>query len=238
MAVKRYNGSSWDTVAGAGTPGAAGIVTSATAPSDTSVLWADTTVTTNNALIPAGGTTGQVLSKTSSSDYAASWATPAAGGMTLLSTTTLSGATTTISSIDQTYNNLQVMFSGITISDAGNGILIYVNGTQNQSFGVGQRSTDGVNAITSTTSDIQVPLGSTLGTDVNNSFVLNFYNYNSTTRYKPFQMLGFAMNNSGQQVAGHLGGGIKTNSAISSITFNSSGGTSFTAGTVRIFGVK
>lgn len=73
MAVKRYNGSSWDTVAGAGTPGAAGIVTSATAPSDTSVLWADTTVTTNNALIPAGGTTGQVLTKSSSSDYASSW---------------------------------------------------------------------------------------------------------------------------------------------------------------------
>ena len=79
MAVKRYNGTSWDTVAGAGTPGAAGIVTSATAPSDTSVLWADTTVTTNNALIPAGGTTGQVLSKTSSSDYAASWSTPVSG---------------------------------------------------------------------------------------------------------------------------------------------------------------
>lgn len=79
MAVKRYDGTNWQTVAGAGSTGAAGIVTSATAPSDTSVLWADTTVTTNNALIPAGGTTGQVLSKTSSSDYAASWSTPAGG---------------------------------------------------------------------------------------------------------------------------------------------------------------
>jgi hypothetical protein len=79
MAVKRYNGTSWDTVAGAGTPGAAGIVTSATAPSNTAVLWADTTVTTNNALIPAGGTTNQVLTKSSSSDYATQWATPAGG---------------------------------------------------------------------------------------------------------------------------------------------------------------
>jgi hypothetical protein len=99
MAVKRYNGTDWDTVAGAGTPGAAGIVTSATAPSNTAVLWADTTVTTNNALIPAGGTTGQVLSKTSSSDYAASWSTPAGGGKVLqVVTATTSGTNSTSTS--------------------------------------------------------------------------------------------------------------------------------------------
>jgi hypothetical protein len=102
MAVKRYNGTSWDTVAGLGTPGSAGIVTSATAPANTSVLWADTTVTTNNALIPAGGTTGQLLSKTSSSDYATTWSTVSTGSnFTLLNAggTSLSGTTTTISGI-------------------------------------------------------------------------------------------------------------------------------------------
>lgn len=31
-------------------------------------------------LLPGGGTTGQVLTKTSASDYATSWQTPAAGG--------------------------------------------------------------------------------------------------------------------------------------------------------------
>jgi hypothetical protein len=51
-------------------------------------------------------------------------------------------------------------------------------------------------------------------------------------------MAGFAENNSVQRVCGHLEGAIRTNSAISSITFDSSGGTSFTAGTVLIYGVK
>jgi hypothetical protein len=76
MPLKRWNGTSWDIVAGdgaAGLPGAAGIVTSASAPSDITVLWADTTVTTNNALIPAGGTTGQYLAKTSATDYSTAW---------------------------------------------------------------------------------------------------------------------------------------------------------------------
>ena len=31
-------------------------------------------------LLPAGGSAGQVLSKTSASDYATAWTTPAAGG--------------------------------------------------------------------------------------------------------------------------------------------------------------
>jgi hypothetical protein len=124
MAVKRYNGSSWDTVAGAGTPGAAGIVTSATAPSDTSVLWADTTVTTNNALIPAGGTTGQVLSKTSSSDYAASWSTPS-GGLTLITAQTFTAASTvSLNNIfSSTYDNYRVIIDWLGVG--GNAALSF-----------------------------------------------------------------------------------------------------------------
>lgn len=181
------------------------------------------------------GTTGQVLTV---SGGVPAWQTISAGGMTLLSTTTLSGATTTISSIDQTYVNLQVIFSGITITTAGNGITVYVNGTQNQTLGIGQRGVDLTNSVQSTVNNIPVPLNSDLGTDTDNCFVLNFYNYNSTTRPKPFQMAGFAQNNSNQSVFGHLEGAIRTNSAISSITFNSASGTSFTAGTVLIYGVK
>ena len=47
------------------------------------------------------------------------WSTPAGGGgMTLLSTTTLSG-TTAITSIDQTYTNLFIEISGVTNATAG-----------------------------------------------------------------------------------------------------------------------
>ena len=157
-----------------------------------------------------------------------------------LATTTLGSntATITFSSIDQTYNNLQIMFSGVTITTAGNQILVYFNATQNQTLALGQRGLDAANSVQQTTSDITVPFNSSLGTNAENSFVLNLYNYNSTTRPKPFEIIGFAMNNSGQQAYGHFHGGIRTNSALSSITFNSSGGTSFTAGTVLIYGVK
>lgn len=135
MAVKRYNGSGWDTVAGAGTPGAAGIVTSATAPSDTSVLWADTTVTTNNALIPAGGTTGQVLSKTSSSDYAASWSTPAGGKV--LQVVVSANATNFQSIKTASATDVTNMSVTITPSATSSKILIMgmLNGINNQSTG-------------------------------------------------------------------------------------------------------
>jgi hypothetical protein len=49
------------------------------------------------------GTNGQYLTTNGTTN---SWATPAAGGMTLISTTTLTGASITLSSIPQTYNSL------------------------------------------------------------------------------------------------------------------------------------
>ena len=56
----------------AGPPGPSGVVPSTTAPSDTSVLWLDTDETPD-VPVPAGGTDGQVLTKTSSADYATAW---------------------------------------------------------------------------------------------------------------------------------------------------------------------
>jgi len=58
-----------------GSTGPAGVTTGPTAPVDTSVIWADTS-TTGVAIIPVGGTTGQMLSKTSGTDYDTAWVTP------------------------------------------------------------------------------------------------------------------------------------------------------------------
>jgi hypothetical protein len=60
----------------------------------------------------AVGTNGQVLTAASGQATGLEWATPAAGGMTLLSTTSLSGTSTTISSISQSYNSLYISISG------------------------------------------------------------------------------------------------------------------------------
>jgi hypothetical protein len=71
-----------------GTPGP-GILASATAPEDTTLVWYNTengnaytyyddfwTSITGLPSIPVGGTTGQVLAKSSSTDYATQWVTP------------------------------------------------------------------------------------------------------------------------------------------------------------------
>ena len=58
-----------------GDTGDTGVVVGTTAPADTSKLWADTG-DAGSQVIPAGGTTGQALVKSSSTDYATTWATP------------------------------------------------------------------------------------------------------------------------------------------------------------------
>jgi hypothetical protein len=199
MAVKRYNGTSWDTVAGAGTPGAAGIVTSATAPSDTSVLWADTTVTTNNALIPAGGTTNQVLTKSSSSDYATTWATPAAGGMTLISETTASALSSLSFTSLGSYKQLLLIWAGVRHSANGSAFSIRLNNNSGSIYPINGFQGDSTFTLNGTTPDtIQGGNNITIfsfgrnvtnasaNTDVNGSLLID--NYTSTTKSKYWEI--------------------------------------------------
>ena len=58
-----------------GVQGPAGVAFQGTAPTTTDVLWADTSVS-GVAVVPAGGTTGQMLEKSSSTSYDTAWATP------------------------------------------------------------------------------------------------------------------------------------------------------------------
>ena len=66
-------------VASEGVRGPAGVAFQGTAPATTDVLWADTS-TSGVAVLPIGGTTGQMLTKASSTSYDAVWATPVTSG--------------------------------------------------------------------------------------------------------------------------------------------------------------
>ena len=62
-----------------GVRGPAGVAIQETAPTTTDTLWVDTS-DTGLVIVPAGGTTGQVLAKSSSASYDTAWATPVTSG--------------------------------------------------------------------------------------------------------------------------------------------------------------
>ena len=81
------------------------------------------------------GSTSQVLTVTGG---VPAWATPASGGgMTLLSTTSLTGASVTISSISGSYKNLYIVLQGIYYATSGGDTYMRLNGdtAANYSYG-------------------------------------------------------------------------------------------------------
>jgi hypothetical protein len=158
--------------------------------------------------------------------------------MTLLSTTTLSGASTTISSIDQTYKDLQVVIFGTTNASS----TYYPYFRPNSSSGIGTYA----NLVNNNGSAItQAQLNSDFGmnyalrsqTNANNSFTVTIYNYASTTNLKTFISSGFQINSTGNEESIFSQGVFDTTSAISSLLISASLGT-YNAGTVLIYGVK
>lgn len=160
------------------------------------------------------------------------------GGMTLISTTTLNGSSTTINSISQSYTDLHIVISGITTTANHNVLRIAPNGTTNISdyalvryiAGTGASVVGGNAGYIDTYSAVQY-------NDSANVFVLNIYNYADTTYRKSFTWDGRFKNSDPVDFAFSAGGGINTASAISSLVISASAN-SFTAGQVKIYGVK
>ena len=186
------------------------------------------------------GTNGQVLTSNGS---VPAWATSSAGGMTLISTTTLSGATTTLSSIPQTYNSLYLVITGVTGNTSDKKVRCLPNNVNNLSNTAGTMD-DGTNTGTSfgrSSTTIQlVQTVSSVRTDANNAWILQFDNYTSTTAFKPFEFYGFFVNSSGgaSNNAIAAGGAFRSNTAITSLVFDYEGTNTFAGGTVLLYGVK
>ena len=219
-ATQYYSGSAWVTIGGSASP--------LTTKGD---LYG---YSTTNARV-AVGTNGQVLTADSTAATGVAWATAASGGMTLLSTTTLSGASTiSITGISGSYTDLVVDWYGVTnASNTDNNINPNGNAgiTDNMRGGSTlQQLNDGQ---LRTNNNIAGPLSS----NSDNSFRLKIANYSATTSGgKPFDLYGGYIGSDSSKQIQHNRGRIKTTSAITSLDFVS--GANFTAGTVKIYGVK
>jgi hypothetical protein len=191
--------------------------------------------TTSTAKARLGiGTAGQVL-QVNSGATAPEWATPSSGGMTLISTTTLSGATTTLSSIPQTYNSLFLIITGVTGNTSNNQPRCLINNTTNL------HSYSRVNASVASSEEnsrINFCYNNTLRTNANNAWALQINNYTSTSTHKPFTFNGVYIRDNGDENYTFAGGGYRSNSAITSIVLDYGGVNTFAGGTVLLYGVK
>jgi hypothetical protein len=182
-----------------------------------------------------GGTSGQYLTKNSNTDLDYAWVTLSAGGMTLLSTTTLSGASTTISVSATGYENLFVQVTGVNQS-ASDAFRLAINGDTNLTQSIQYLNyTDGVQA--DGYSAQRYTSHSCKSGNTNNVYTYNIYNINSTSSYKTILSIFGYLDGSDRNAMDWGGGFHRSNSAITSLVFSPASGT-FSAGTVKVFGVK
>lgn len=191
--------------------------------------------TTSTAKARIGiGTAGQVLAVNSGAT-APEWVTSSSGGMTLISTTTLSGASTTLSSIPQTYNSLLLIVSGVTGNTSDESIRLLPNNVDNLSSYV-RVTGSAVTTVNSQTLAVSCNR-STDRTSANNVYGITIDNYASTTTYKPFNTRGFQVSTGGTLEALGAFGAYRETTAITSLVFDYAGQT-FAGGTVLLYGVK
>jgi hypothetical protein len=184
------------------------------------------------------GSAGQVLTVAAG---VPSWAAVSGGGMTLLSTTTLSGASTTISGIDQTYKNLTIVGKNIYVSSTGQ-FQLEINADTGSDYALTNINGDGTTAATSANENSAgyFVLGY-VGTDNTYSKTGNFdmtIPRYSETEYHPFNhdYVGYATSLT-KWIYYTQRNRYNDTAAITSLKFITANGT-FSGGTIYIYGVK
>jgi hypothetical protein len=180
------------------------------------------------------GSTGNILTVTGGVPV---WAAPAPG-MTLISTTTLTGASTVLSSIPSTFINLYFLITEFKPSTDGAEIRIEVNGdnTANRSVNLGSFSVDST-AYNQNYWAITRPQDNGTSTGITEVMIIN---YKNTTNIKMAKILSVTNNNTTPATQiNYLNQSAVYNqtTAITSLTLFVTAGT-FTTGTIQLYGVQ
>jgi len=197
----------------------------------------DIIVATGNAtLVRQGvGANGTVLTANSAQADGVEWAT--ASSMTLLSTTTLSGASTTISGISGDYQDLRIVIYGWQGDTSNVRNYLRLNGISTSTYRVVYSSSyQTANYNFSPTSAILT--NSTNTGNSTNTMVVTIPNYASTAITKVAQFYGFNYDNNTPSFESYNGvASTEISAAITSLVFSRASG-NLTAGTVLVYGVK
>ena len=191
------------------------------------------TFTTVDARL-AVGTNGQVLTADSSEATGLKYTTPASGGMTLLSTTTLTSTSTTISSIDQTYKNLFLQFRGVASGGQALGVRLNTITTGSYYF----QTTESGNGLAFTGAFVnggtEFVFSELIAADASNAGTLDIYDYASTdASFKLVESILYS--DGGDEILTFAGILRQASTGVTSMTFFSTG---TLTGTVLMYGVK
>jgi hypothetical protein len=165
-----------------------------------------------------------------------SWATPSSGGMTLISTTSLTSTSVTISSIPQTYNNLYIIIKNFFSNTANRKMVIKPNGTSSianftyNAYNGSGTTSDGANGTDLTTLTVSENTNA-----LRNILVMNIYNYTDAVAGKVFDWKGTMADSS---TIFNYAGTFTTATTISSLVFTLNGAGNFDGGSVLLYGVK
>jgi hypothetical protein len=183
------------------------------------------------------GSTGNVLTVTGGVPV---WAAPAAGGMTLISTTTLSGASVTLSSIPATYNNLQLIIRNYKPATDNTLLRLRINSDSGTRYR-GLNTDNAANAgSTETFSNSSIAIcGNNDDTVATGLSIVNIYDYTNAVSWKVLDFTSIAVDpTTVTELKAFNGVGyFNQTAAITSLDLFPTSG-NFTSGTALLYGVK
>ncbi len=166
------------------------------------------------------------------------WDTAASGGMTLISTTTLSGATTTISSIPATYNTLYLVIDDAIGADDAE-LRMRFNGDSNANRHCSAYNNAFSGTANTFSSNFQRITINTDNTTATAFSTIEIPNYTNTTSWKFAKIIG--VNNDETTTTSirinQSIGAYNQTGAISSLAFFFGSGNA-AGGTIKLYGVK